>query len=271
MTNWSIDDSEQRISSPKTNDVLCQRGKAAFAHEGNLYFRAIIDARVPFYQAAGDRVKKSLIVADIVQHILNRGGRFLKRNASKDHWTVATPRDAKDKVSYALRRSAIGDNRRKFHKGDYSSDEEGSVRNSLDASYDSLLGSTRIESNVSLIQVAMPTSNDSAVERCDLDKVNHTISVCKAESLLQSAIESPICCDSREKAEPCATKNEEMLCHVDMSSLNIPGGAGSDDDDDDDELPFEELFDECNFEKSFGRLIDNYNEMSLQKLINGED
>lgn len=265
MTNWPIDDSEQRILSPRTNDVLCQRGKAAFAHEGNLYFRAIIDARVSCYQAACDRVKKSLIVAHIVQHILNRGGRFLKRNANKDHWTVASRRDAKDKVSYALRRSAIGDNREKFQKGYFSSDEEGSVRKGLRNGYDSSLES--MGPNIALNKVAMPAISNDSVERCDLEKITRNISVCKAEILLQSAIESSICCDSKE-VESYAPKTTEILYDEDAASLKIPGG---DDDDADDEIPFEELFDDCTFGKSFGTLIDDYNEMSLQELIHDED
>lgn len=261
MINWPIDGAEQRVLSPRTNDVLCQRGRAAFAHEGNLYFRAIIDARMPCYQAAHDRIKKSLIVAEIVQHILNRGGRFLKRNANKDHWTVASQRDAKDKVSYALRRSAIGDNREKFHKGYYSSEEEGSVGNGFNPNFD--LAQRIFESNVSLNHVSTPTSNAS-MEPCGLEKNTNNIILCKAESMLQSAIELPSCCDSTEP-KPCVAKNNDKLCHADMSSLK-----NQRDDKDEIEITLEELFDDSNFEKSFGTLIDNYNEMSLQKLINDE-
>eukprot|EP00547_Thalassionema_nitzschioides_P013901 CAMPEP_0194252396 /NCGR_PEP_ID=MMETSP0158-20130606/27494_1 /TAXON_ID=33649 /ORGANISM="Thalassionema nitzschioides, Strain L26-B" /LENGTH=117 /DNA_ID=CAMNT_0038989799 /DNA_START=73 /DNA_END=423 /DNA_ORIENTATION=- len=111
----SIDKTEERIILfPQPNDVLCQTGKSTFEHEGNRYFRAIIEDKKASYQAAPDRRQKSLILEEVVQHILNRGGRFLKRKTNKDHWVVASLRDAKDKSSYAFRRWTLDDENEKF-------------------------------------------------------------------------------------------------------------------------------------------------------------
>mmetsp|Transcript_1797 Transcript_1797/g.2473 ORF Transcript_1797/g.2473 Transcript_1797/m.2473 type:complete len:254 (+) Transcript_1797:196-957(+) len=252
MLHWPIDDAEEEIISPRTNDVLCQRGKAAFAHEGNLYFRSIINARMSRYQAAHDRVEKSLIVCDVVQHILNRGGRFLKRNANKDHWTMASPRDAKDKVSYALRRSAIGDNREKFHKGYGSSDDEGSLRNH---------GSSTSIDSLSSACISQPVSNDF-VGFCELKKIvpERTTSVCKTDLLLQSATGS-FCYDSIDAKK--GAMNNDKISHVDITPFNVLG-------DDEEEIFLEQVFEDKKFEKSFGDLIDTYNNMSLRELMSDE-
>eukprot|EP00546_Thalassionema_frauenfeldii_P014512 CAMPEP_0178921606 /NCGR_PEP_ID=MMETSP0786-20121207/15658_1 /TAXON_ID=186022 /ORGANISM="Thalassionema frauenfeldii, Strain CCMP 1798" /LENGTH=166 /DNA_ID=CAMNT_0020595811 /DNA_START=446 /DNA_END=946 /DNA_ORIENTATION=- len=165
---------------------------------------------------------------------------------------MASPRDAKDKVSYALRRSAIGDNREKFHKGYGSSDDEGSLRNH---------GSSTSIDSLSSACISQPVSNDF-VGFCELKKIvpERTTSVCKTDLLLQSATGS-FCYDSIDAKK--GAMNNDKISHVDITPFNVLG-------DDEEEIFLEQVFEDKKFEKSFGDLIDTYNNMSLRELMSDE-
>jgi len=104
MDHWISDPSQSVV--PLRNDVLCGRGKTAYHHSGNQSLQRDMVRRLEDFQAAESRFEKSIIVRDCIQCVLNRGGRFLKKNASTGHWYPTGFNDARDKVSHALRNNA---------------------------------------------------------------------------------------------------------------------------------------------------------------------
>jgi hypothetical protein len=70
--------------SPSEWDVLCGRGKDCFNWSGNHRFRLIVDRYLEEYQQANTKLKKSMIVADIVDYVRlgnpHEGGFIRKTN-----------------------------------------------------------------------------------------------------------------------------------------------------------------------------------------------
>ncbi|KAL3799244.1 hypothetical protein HJC23_012969 [Cyclotella cryptica] len=63
----------------KDVDVLCGRGSGPNDRTGNIEFRNLILTRKAEYLAAKTREAKGRIASDIVRHVRQRGGRFLKK------------------------------------------------------------------------------------------------------------------------------------------------------------------------------------------------
>lgn len=100
---WNADPTH-RFLKPETNDVLVGRaGKVAFEHEGNHRLRILIAENVDYFVQAETRFEKTKIVRSLMREILDRGGRFLKKDADSTHWHLAGFKDARDKISHALR------------------------------------------------------------------------------------------------------------------------------------------------------------------------
>jgi hypothetical protein len=121
-----------RSSSPglvfeiKGTDVLCGRGAPTNWHEGNQYFRQLVNKHQAAYLAA-KRVEKPEIAILIVQLVKERGGRFLKRTkrpglGPSGHfgWQEIDEHRAYEKVCQALREGAP-DLRRKLAVKKFSS------------------------------------------------------------------------------------------------------------------------------------------------------
>ncbi|KAI2505378.1 hypothetical protein MHU86_9084 [Fragilaria crotonensis] len=69
-----------RISvEPTVQDVLCGRGKDCFHHEGNIRFRALIEAMLSQYTISRSKKHKMQIIQFVVQTVIQGGGRFLKK------------------------------------------------------------------------------------------------------------------------------------------------------------------------------------------------
>ena len=92
----------ESLTTPSDNDVLCGRGKKCFEHEGNRRFRLILAESIDTYIQADGRKKKTVVVRAIIQKVLGRGGRFLKKH-SKGGWYDAGMQGAKAKVGHSLR------------------------------------------------------------------------------------------------------------------------------------------------------------------------
>lgn len=71
---------------PGQYDVICSRGKRAFHHEGNKWFRRVIETHVEAYMAAPSKVDKSLLVIAIVDSIRSRSpiGGFVRFSREMD-------------------------------------------------------------------------------------------------------------------------------------------------------------------------------------------
>jgi hypothetical protein len=98
---WEEDCTSKIVPAPF--DILCGRGKTAFMWEGNAWLREVIACHLREFLEAGNRIHKTNIVRRIIQAVLNRGGRFLKKDVKGSDWYLAGFKAAREKVSHALR------------------------------------------------------------------------------------------------------------------------------------------------------------------------
>jgi len=59
---------------PGEYDVICAKGKAATQHNGNKFYRKLIQHALPIYKDATTKFEKSMIVSEIVDEIRSRSG-----------------------------------------------------------------------------------------------------------------------------------------------------------------------------------------------------
>lgn len=91
---------------PGPFDVICARGKQAYNHEGNRYFRQIIHHATEKYSQVESKLQRSMIVTDIVDAIRAKGNGFLRKN-SKGEWVECTDVMCREKVGQHFR-NALG-------------------------------------------------------------------------------------------------------------------------------------------------------------------
>lgn len=84
------------------NDVLFGRGGATNNHNGNKKFRVIVTDHQPEYVGARKK-DKAIISKRIVRLVREKGGRFLRRDASSGLWIEVGDKKASEKTSQALR------------------------------------------------------------------------------------------------------------------------------------------------------------------------
>jgi hypothetical protein len=87
------------------NDVLSGRGGGTNQHEGNCYFRALINQNREKYLRA-KKNDKPFISLSIVKAIRDRNGRFLKKVEKTGLWYEIGDAAAREKTSQALRQRA---------------------------------------------------------------------------------------------------------------------------------------------------------------------
>ena len=88
---------------PNENDILCGRGKSNSDRRGNKVFHQIINANMKRYIESDSRVKKSVIVTNIVCIIEDVGMKFLELNSDLDQYAVLSTDRAHAKVGHAIR------------------------------------------------------------------------------------------------------------------------------------------------------------------------
>lgn len=93
---------------PTSEDVLSGRGGRINMHLGNSKFRNLINASLPrFNEVCSFRTsknrKKHQIAQDIYDIVESQGGRFLKKIAPLEEWTVSPKNEAFRKIKQALR------------------------------------------------------------------------------------------------------------------------------------------------------------------------
>lgn len=95
------------ITKVRDEDVLLGRGGLTNSHRGNISFRAFVDDVKSMYNSYKTKAKKKEISLLVVEHIEQKGGRFLKNikksSDSPDKWVVAERAEARKKASQALR------------------------------------------------------------------------------------------------------------------------------------------------------------------------
>jgi len=83
---------------PKPQDVLFGTG---ISHPGNNYFRFLIMSQMDCYNNADSNFDKTLLSLQVISHVKESGGRFLKM-IGKD-WYVAKDEEIRKKVSSSFR------------------------------------------------------------------------------------------------------------------------------------------------------------------------
>jgi len=84
-------------------DVICGRDKYAHRHPGNKKFRIVIQQYCERYRDAKRRADKTEITNEVISHVTNGGGRFVKFEKKCDSWVLVAFPAIQDKVSHALR------------------------------------------------------------------------------------------------------------------------------------------------------------------------
>lgn len=64
------------------NDVICGRGRKCFQHAGNRRFRKMVEAMLPKYSDAPNKLDKTFIICDVVNRVRNNSpfGGFVKKD-----------------------------------------------------------------------------------------------------------------------------------------------------------------------------------------------
>lgn len=91
---------------PGPFDVICARGKEAYNHQGNRYFRQIIHGATEKYSKVESKLQRSMIVTDIVDTIRVKGNGFL-RKTNKGEWVECSDVMCREKVGQHFR-NALG-------------------------------------------------------------------------------------------------------------------------------------------------------------------
>jgi len=83
-------------------DVLSGRNATIWSHEGNRCFQRVVAHMLGAVNAT-DKVSRNQIVSQVIAAIHQRGGRFLKKNATTNQWEELPIEKVRAKVSHALR------------------------------------------------------------------------------------------------------------------------------------------------------------------------
>lgn len=93
---------------PGFHDVICQRGKAAFAHVGNRRMRLLVyENSAQYGDPTSSKVVKSSVVTRIIDTIRSRGGRFVRYDGTQKAWLVVRDRIIREKVGHSLREASM--------------------------------------------------------------------------------------------------------------------------------------------------------------------
>lgn len=84
--------SSDYITILNPNDVLFGRGSGPNDHEGNIRFRSLVSERKAEYMATNHRQTKAKIARDIVAHVINKNGRFLKKVEAAEAKRLGIPK-----------------------------------------------------------------------------------------------------------------------------------------------------------------------------------
>jgi hypothetical protein len=89
--------------TPGPFDVICARGKHAWNHSGNQWFRSIIDETAVKYAKSTSKLQRSVIVFDVVDAVRSRGNGFVTLCKKTGQWTESGDHLAREKVGQMIR------------------------------------------------------------------------------------------------------------------------------------------------------------------------
>ena len=93
------------MTEPRPDDVICGRGADARNHPGNRRFRSLINLHCDAYSSAS-KSEKTRITKTIVDDVVNKGGRFLKKDMATGSWNEIDSRSCREKTGQSLRECA---------------------------------------------------------------------------------------------------------------------------------------------------------------------
>ena len=82
---------------PGPFDVICGRGRAAFTHSGNKFFRKLITEYVEQYENTTSKAERSSVVSNVVDIVRLKGNGFVKQEADGT-WVEVGDTLAREKV-----------------------------------------------------------------------------------------------------------------------------------------------------------------------------
>lgn len=88
---------------PRSRDVCCGRGKRNWNHEGNVWFRNLIQANVDRYIFAPTKTDKTAVVVSVVEQVRSEGAFFVKQDDDSGRWYDIGDTQAREKVGHSLR------------------------------------------------------------------------------------------------------------------------------------------------------------------------
>jgi len=95
----------QRIYEPKDTDVIISKGNTASKHQGNIYFKRIVQLNLEKYASFSARKDKTNMIRLIAQQIRANGGNFVKQDIDSGIWSEVNDVVAREKISQAFRNS----------------------------------------------------------------------------------------------------------------------------------------------------------------------
>lgn len=95
-----------KLMKPGPFDVICARGKQAFNHPGNQYFRSLIAKATAKYSKVESKLQRSMIVTEIVDAVREKGNGFI-RQTTQGEWIECSDVMCREKVGQHFR-NALG-------------------------------------------------------------------------------------------------------------------------------------------------------------------
>mmetsp|Transcript_59764 Transcript_59764/g.146717 ORF Transcript_59764/g.146717 Transcript_59764/m.146717 type:complete len:524 (+) Transcript_59764:390-1961(+) len=92
------------VECPNLNDVAFRFGKSYLSHQGNSYYRGLLEQHYQYHNSASTSDQKVEVSWTIIKNVERRGGRFLAWDNSNGCWTVLTDRNQiRSKVATSLK------------------------------------------------------------------------------------------------------------------------------------------------------------------------
>ena len=99
---------------PGMFDVICGRGRDAYNHPGNQFFRKLIKRYHDCFGKAKTRLERMDVVTNVIEEVRSKGMGFIKQDDSSGTWSVVSDRLAREKVGNMFRNSQGGKYRSSF-------------------------------------------------------------------------------------------------------------------------------------------------------------
>ena len=100
--------------TPGEFDVICGRGRQAFNHPGNKFFRTLVQRYHDNFGQAKTRLERTTVVTNVIDEVRSKGMGFVKQDETGGQWSIVSDRLAREKVGNILRNAQGGKYRSSF-------------------------------------------------------------------------------------------------------------------------------------------------------------